>query len=80
MPNWECLCVHRKRLFLSVYVDDIKKAGKKQNMTPMWKKLMKIVDLDEPTSFLDLVYWGCTQRDCTPNELTIEEYRKMFES
>ena len=30
VPNWECMFVHRKqRLFLSVYVDDIKKmAGK----------------------------------------------------
>ena len=30
-PNWECLFVHcEKGLFLSVYVDDIKLAGKKQ--------------------------------------------------
>ena len=30
IPNWECLFVHReRRLFLSVYVDDIKLAGKK---------------------------------------------------
>ena len=29
VPNWECLFVHRKqKLFLSVYVDDIKMAGK----------------------------------------------------
>ena len=31
-------------------------AGMKQNMAPMWKKLMKNVDLHEPTSFLDHVY------------------------
>ena len=38
IPNWECLFVHReKRLFLSVYVDDIKLAGKKQNLDPMWE-------------------------------------------
>ena len=36
--------------------DDIKMAGKNQNMAPMWKKWMKNVDLDEPTSFLDPVY------------------------
>ena len=31
IPNWECLFVHcEKGLFLSVYVDDIKLAGKKQ--------------------------------------------------
>ena len=34
-----------KALFLSVYVDDIKLAGKKQNVNPMWKVLNKEVDL-----------------------------------
>ena len=30
IPNWECLFVHREKgLFLSVYVDDMKLAGKK---------------------------------------------------
>ena len=63
--EWECLCVHReKRLFLSVYVNDIKLAGKKQNINPMWKVLMKDVDLGEPTSFLDHEKLGCTQRQC----------------
>ena len=33
IPNWECLFVHREKgFFLSVYVDDIKLAGKKQNL------------------------------------------------
>ena len=42
VPNWEFLFVQRKQgLFLLVYVDDIEMAGKKQNMAPMWKKLMK---------------------------------------
>ena len=66
IPNWECLFVHREKgLFSSVYVDDLKKlAGKKQNLDPMWKVLNKEVDLGEPTSFLDHVYLGCTQRQC----------------
>ena len=65
IPNWECLFVHREKgLFLSVYVDDIKLAGKKQNLDPMWKLLNKEIDLGEPTSFLDHVYLGCTQRQC----------------
>ena len=54
----------KKGFFLSVYVDDIKLAGKKQNLDPMWKLLNKEVDLGEPTSFLDHVYLGCTQRQC----------------
>ena len=65
IQNWECLFVHcEKGLFLSVYVDDIKLAGKKQNNDPMRKILMKDVDLGEPTSLLDHVYLGCTQREC----------------
>ena len=53
VPNWKCMFVQRKQgLFLSEYVDDIKTAGKKQNMAPMWKKLMKNVDLEEPRHFL----------------------------
>ena len=50
-----------KGLFLSVYVDNIKLAGKKQNLHPMWKVHNKEVVLGEPTSFLDHVYFGCTQ-------------------
>ena len=42
----------------------LKMAGKKQNMAPMWKKLIKNVDLDEPTSFLDHENLGCAQREC----------------
>ena len=37
------------------------------------------MDLEEPTSFLDHIYLGCTQRECKPNEIIAEEYTKMFE-
>ena len=81
IPNWECLFVHREKgLFFSVYVDDIKLAGKKQNIDPMWKVLNKEVDLGEPTSFLDHVYLGCTQRQCETSKDTVDNYRTMFES
>ena len=33
-----------------------------------------------PTSFLDHVYVGCTQRECKPNKTMIEQYTKIFES
>ena len=81
IPNWECLFVHREKgLFLSVYVDDIKLAGKKHNIDPMLKVLTKEVDLGEPTSFLDHVYLGCTQRQCEISKNTVDNYRTMFES
>ena len=36
IPHWECLFVNREKgLFLSVYVDEIKRVGKKQNLDQM---------------------------------------------
>ena len=81
VANWECLFVHhQKGFFLSVYVDDIKLAGKKQNLVPTWKVLYEEVDLGEPTSFLDHVYLGCTQRQCQISKDFVDNYRTMFES
>ena len=45
-----------------MYVDDIKLAGKTENMEPTLKILMEDVDLGGPTSFHDHVYLGCAQR------------------
>ena len=41
---------------------------------------MKEVDSGEPTSFLDHVYLGCTQRACETSKDIVENYRDMFES
>ena len=68
--------MHREKgLFLSVYVDDIKLAGKKQNLDPMWKLLNKEIDLGEPTSFLYHVYLGCTQRQCEISKDIVDIYK-----
>ena len=48
-------------------------------MARMLKKLMKNVNMDEPTSFFYHVYLGCTQRECTQNETIVGQYGKMFE-
>ena len=78
IPNCECLFVHREQgLFLSVYVDAIKLAGKKQNLDPMWKLLNTEVDLGEPTSFLDHVYLGCTLRQCQISKDIVDNYRTI---
>ena len=63
-------CSYRCTWMISTWLE------RKQNMSPVWKKLMKLVDLGEPTSFLDHVYLGCTQRECKPNETVLEEHRK----
>ena len=81
VPSWECSCVHReKRLFLSVCMDDIKLAGKKQNIDPMWKELNKEVEAGETTPFLDHVYLRCSQRQCETRKHIVDTYRTMFES
>ena len=41
---------------------------------------MKDVDLGEPTSFLDHVYLGCTQRECKISSEIVVNYRDVFES
>ena len=71
VSNWKCFIIHREKgLFLSLYVDDIKLAGKKQHINPMWKVLNK-VDLGEPTYFLDHVYLVCPQGHCEMRKDTI---------
>ena len=57
-----------------MYVDDIKLAGKTENIEPTWKILMKDVDLGEPTSFLDHENWGCTERECQISKDIVDNY------
>ena len=63
-----------------MYVDDIKLAGNKQNINPMWTVLNKDVDLGKPTSFLDPVYLGCTQRQCEICKDIVDNFGAMFKS
>ena len=44
-----------------------------------WEKVFNW-DLGEPTSFLDHVYLGCTQRQCERSKNIVDNYRTMFES
>ena len=79
--EWECLFVNREKGFSCLCMwTIIKLSGKKQNIFPMWKILMKDVDLGEPTSFLDHVWLGCAQRERQISKDIIHIYRNMFES
>ena len=76
-----CSFIESKGYFCQYMWMTSKMAGQKQQVAPMWKKLMTTVDKDVPTSFLYHVYLGCsTQRKCKPNETFIEQKTKMFES
>ena len=46
----------------------------------MWKVFNKEVDLGEPTSFLDHVFLGCTQRQCQISKDIVDYYKTMCES
>ena len=63
-----------------MFVNDIKLADKTETTEPTWKFLLKVVDFGEPTSFLDLVYLGCKQRECKISNGIVASYRDMFES
>ena len=47
-----------------------------KTLNPMWKVLNKEFDLGEPTSFLDHVYLGCTQRQCEISKDIVDNYRR----
>ena len=73
---WECLYYHReKKLFLSIYVDDLKMAGLKINLGPMWGVLGrpdKGMKIDPAVKLVDNQYLGSAQRDINPAERDVE--------
>ena len=74
------LCIVKKGLFLSVYVDDIKNwLERNTTLIRCGKFLNKEVDLGEPTSFLDHVYLGCIQRQCEISNDIVDSYRTIAE-
>ena len=66
------------RIVSKVYY--IKNCWKEANLDHMLWKLMKHIDLEEPTSFLDHVYLGCIQPGCTTNDCIVDENKEMFKS
>lgn len=49
-------------MFLSVYVDDLKTAGKVENIGPMWKKMGRFLKLERPKKMDVRQYLGCAQK------------------
>ena len=77
--GWECLFVHKQQqLFLSVYVDDFKLAGKAGNLSPMWAKLNETLELDPPQKLHENIYLGCEQREVQIPQSLIQEKHEFF--
>ena len=81
VSNLECLFVHREKgySYLCMWMPS-NWLERNKNVNPTWKVLNKEVDLGEPTSLLDHVYLGCTQRPCEMSKDIVDNYRTMFES
>ena len=81
VKSWECLFKHtEKQLFLSVYVDDFKMAGKAENLPKMWEQLGKKLILDPPTPLHHNVYLGCGQQNIEPPAGLLAEKFEFFNS
>ena len=79
LPGWECLYIHHdQQLFLSVYVDDFKMVGKKENLLKMWETMRKYVDLEPETELSDNVYLGCNQSRASPDQSLLLEKNQLF--
>ena len=79
VPGWECLFHHpEKGLYLSVYVDDFRMAGKKEHMTAMWKKLRETLELEPEVDSVSNTYLGCNQKIVEVHESVVKEKANMF--
>ena len=68
-------------LFLSVFLDEMKLAAKKQNLDPMRKNWMKHVVIWENLHlFLIMCTWDALNVNVNLTKVGFDEYRKMFES
>ena len=77
---WMSLCTSWKRIIL-ICVCGWHQIGWKE--TKSWsdvETINKEVDLGEPTSFLDHVFLGCTQRQSEISKDIVDNYKTMFES
>ena len=80
--NWECLIrasVNKGYSYLCMWMTS-NWLERNKTLFRCGKYLIQEVDLGEPTSFLDDVYLGCTQRQCEISKDIVDNYRTMFES
>ena len=69
IPHWECCYYHEElRVFLTIYVDDVKLAGPKDNVRKTWQILQQDITLDPPTPIGHFL--GCSHK-LEHRELTI---------
>ena len=65
-------------MYLSVYVDDFRMAGKTENLASVWKKLGEKLDLDPAVPSHSNTYLGCNQRPVNLDEKVVREKADLF--
>ena len=53
--------------------------GRKESWAPMWARLRKKTEFEDPTPLVDHVYVVCTQRAATVDEETIKTNTEVFQ-
>ena len=72
-PEWPSMFWHPQlRLLLSIYVDDFKMAGPKENMAKGWALLREEIDMEDPAT--PTLYLGCDQ---STQEITMPSGAKV---
>ena len=57
-----CTSIEKTNYFLSVNVDDIKMLGRRESLAPRWARFRKKIEPGDPTSPVNQLSLGCTQR------------------
>ena len=79
VKGWECLYAHTQmRLFLSIYVDDLKMAGAAASIPKMWKMLSEKIQLEPPTPLEEGTYLGCEQRPIQMPESMLSQKKEVW--
>ena len=55
-------------------------AGKKENLAPMWKAMMKFIELEPAKAMTVSQYLGCAQKEIQPEVEDIERMSAAFEN
>ena len=66
-----------RHVVLSVYVDDIKLAGRKESLALM-DMLGGKIELEDPTPLVNQVYSGCIQREAVTRDEIVKGNRDSF--
>ena len=52
--------------------------GKKENLSDMWKKIRRDIDLEPETELAENVYLGCNQREVRPELQWLNDKNNLF--